>query len=217
VHRIHWGADTERFQPVPWAGKPGFGIVSLRSWEPNYRIDTLVEAFARLCQLQPEAPLHLHLLGGGSGETALRRQVQSLALEDRVSFHGRLDDAGMFEVLSRCKVSVSVPESDATSVALLESMACGLAVVASDLPANREWLTDAGGERTADVLVPAGDAVALADALHSLQQDDARTQRLGQTNHARIQRDGQRAAQMDAMAELYRALLRPAGAVEAGS
>jgi glycosyltransferase involved in cell wall biosynthesis len=155
-----------------------------------------------LRQMQPDAPVHLHLLGGGSGEASLREQVGSLGLSDRVTFHGRVDDAGMLAVLSRCKVSVSVPASDATSVALLESMACGLAVVASDLPANREWLTGAD-----DLLVSAGDAAALARALQVLLQDDARAQQLGAINFERIQRDGQRAAQMDAMAGLYRELL----------
>jgi glycosyltransferase involved in cell wall biosynthesis len=202
VHRIHWGADTAKFRPAPWAGKPAFEIASLRSWEPNYRIDTLVSAVGLLRQALPDAPVHLHLLGGGSGEVALREQVRSLGLAERVTFHGRVDDAGMLAVLSRCKVSVSVPASDATSVALLESMSCGLAVVASDLPANREWLTGAD-----DLLVSAGDAAALARALQVLLQDDARAQQLGAINFERIQRDGQRAAQMDAMAGLYRELL----------
>jgi len=40
-----------------------------------------------------------------------------------------------------------------------------------------------------------------------LLQDDARAQQLGAINFERIQRDGQRAAQMDAMASLYRELL----------
>jgi glycosyltransferase involved in cell wall biosynthesis len=204
LHCIHWGADTAKFHPAPWTDKPAFDIVSLRSWEPNYRIDTLVSAVALLRQMQPEAPVHLHLLGGGSGEAALREQVRALGLTDRVTFHGRVDDAGMLAALSRCKVSVSVPASDATSVALLESMACGLAVVASDLPANREWLSDAD-----DLLVSSGDAAALARALQTLQQDDARAQQLGITNFERIERDGQRAAQMDAMAGLYRELLAP--------
>jgi glycosyltransferase involved in cell wall biosynthesis len=202
LHCIHWGADTAKFRPASWADKPAFDIASLRSWEPNYRIDTLVGAVGLLRQMQPEAPVHLHLLGGGSGEAALREQVRSLGLTDRVTFHGRVDDAGMLAVLSRCKVSVSVPASDATSVALLESMACGLAVVASDLPANRQWLSGAD-----DLLVPSGDATALARALQTLLQDDARTQQLGTTNLERIERDGQRAAQMDAMADLYRELL----------
>jgi glycosyltransferase involved in cell wall biosynthesis len=202
LHCIHWGADTAKFKPAPWADKPAFDIASLRSWEPNYRIDTLVGAVGLLREWLPDAPVHLHLLGGGSGEAALREQVRSLCLTDRVTFHGRVDDAGMLAVLSRCKVSVSVPASDATSVALLESMACGLAVVASDLPANRQWLPGAD-----DLLVPSGDATALARALQTLLQDETRAQQLGAINLERIERDGQRAAQMDAMAGLYRELL----------
>lgn len=200
---LHWGVDTAVFRPVPWVQKPAFDIVSLRSWEPNYQIHTLIEAMALLRRARPEAPLLLHLLGGGPLQQALREQVSAAALEAQVRFHGRLDDAGMAAVLARCKVSVTVPASDATSVAMLESMACGLAVVASDLPANRHWL---GGDEALP-LVPPGDAAALARALQTLLDDDALARRLGEANHARIQRDGRRDAQMDTMSRLYETLL----------
>ena len=201
VHEIHWGVDRTRFAPAPWEGKDGVQIVSLRAWEPNYQIGTLVEAFALLRQHLPGAPLQLHLLGGGSLEAALRAQVQKLALAQCVHFHGRLDDAGMAAVLARCKISVTVPASDATSVAMLESMACGLAVVASDLDANRQWITPG-------LLVPAGDARALADVLQQLAQDDARMRQAGEQNAERIALDGDRKAQMDQIDRLYRQLLK---------
>jgi len=51
--RIHWGADTTRFQPAPWADKPGFGIASLRAWDDNYRIHTIVAALGRLMAADP--------------------------------------------------------------------------------------------------------------------------------------------------------------------
>ena len=51
--RIHWGADTARFHPVPWAAKPGFGIASLRAWDDNYRIQVIVAALGRLLQAAP--------------------------------------------------------------------------------------------------------------------------------------------------------------------
>lgn len=199
VRLVHWGADTERFAPTPWRDKPGLQIASLRSWEPNYHIDTLIDAFAQLLRSRPAL---LHLMGGGPDETALRAQAGALGITDSVRFHGRLDDAGMATVLAACKVAVSVPASDATSVALLESMACGLAVVASRLPANRAWL----GQHDA-LLVPPGDAAALAGALRALGDDDALAQRLGAQNRARVLRDGQRSTQMDAMAALYDGLL----------
>jgi glycosyltransferase involved in cell wall biosynthesis len=146
-------------------------------------------------------PLQLHLLGGGTLEPALRAQVQELCLVPSVTFHGRLDDAGMAAVLARCKISVSVPASDATSVAMLESMACGLAVVASDLPANRQWITP-------ELLVPAGDAQALAQVLQRLASDDALARQAGERNAERIALDGDRKAQMDRMDRLYRELLK---------
>ena len=106
----------------------------------------------------------------------------------------------MAAVLARSKISVTVPASDATSVAMLESMACGLAVVASDLPANRQWIAP-------ELLVPVGDAQALAQVLQRLAPDDVHARQAGERNAERIVLDGDRKAQMDHVDRLYRELL----------
>jgi glycosyltransferase involved in cell wall biosynthesis len=199
---VHWGADLARFAPVAWDQRAPFQIVSLRSWEPNYRIPVILAAVAMLHREAPERPLHLHLLGGGPDEGALRAQAAVLGLQAMVTFHGRLDDAGMAGVLARCKASVSVPASDATSVSVLESMAAGVPVVASDLPANRQWL-----DAEPALIVPVDDAGALAAALRRLRDDDALAQQVSAQQLARMRRDGDRAVQMDRMATLYRELL----------
>ncbi|MDO5623956.1 MAG: glycosyltransferase [Pseudomonadota bacterium] len=195
---IHWGVERARFAPAPWCDKPGFETVSLRSWEPNYAIDTVLRAFAQVRAQHPQAVLHL--LGGGSQESELRLLTQDLSLQNAVHFHGRLPDAGMAAVLARCKLSISVPHSDATSVSVLESMACGLPVIASHLPANRDWLD-------ARLLVPAGDADALARAWAALMDDEARAAQAGALNAERIAQDGDRRVQMDAADQLYRRLI----------
>jgi glycosyltransferase involved in cell wall biosynthesis len=208
--RVHWGVDLARFAPVPWGSKPRFEIVSLRNWEPNYRIGAIVQALALFRQREPDAEVHLHLLGGGSLQPELTSQVHALGLQEVVTLHGRLDDAGMAAVLARCKVSVSVPVSDATSVSVLESMACGLAVVASDLPANRQWLSARPDLLLADASAPAPApalAEALAHALHALWRDDAAAHQLGAAHHARMAAEGSRAVQMDRMAAAYQTLL----------
>ncbi|MDO5290673.1 MAG: glycosyltransferase [Pseudomonadota bacterium] len=199
VQLIHWGVDLGRFAPAPWADKPACEAVSLRSWEPNYRIDCILRAFAQVRAACPQA--RLHLLGGGSLEGDLRALAKDLQLQESVHWHGRLDDAGMAAVLARCKLSISVPQSDATSVSVLESMACGLALIASDLPANREWLPP-------DTLVPAGDADALAACWLRLAQDDALAADHGARNAQHIAQHGDRRAQMDAMDAAYRRLLQ---------
>jgi glycosyltransferase involved in cell wall biosynthesis len=214
LHEIHWGADLSRFSPVAWTAKRGFPLVSLRSWEPNYQIDLIIQAFAQLRERLPALDTHLHLLGGGSMGPQLRQLVQTLGLQAHVTFHGRLGEPAMVSVMQGCKVSVSVPLSDATSVSVLESMACGMAVLGSDLPANRQWLSP-------DACVPAGDVGALAERLVQWAQDDARTRARGEANLARMVQEGARSVQMDRMHALYQALLsarrgQPGGARSGG-
>ncbi len=207
---IHFGVDLARFAPSPWHDKPGFELVSLRAWEPNYRIDRIVQAFGLLRDRMPSAPLHLHLLGGGSLRSELSQQIEALALRNCVTLHGRCDDAGMVRVMARCKVSVSVPQSDATSVSVLESMGAGLAVVASDLPANRDWLgtdhrllIDADGEALAQ---------GISTCLLRMLNDDTQTLKVAEANRRRVEADGDRAQQMNRMAAVYRRLLQGSGA-----
>jgi glycosyltransferase involved in cell wall biosynthesis len=202
VQQILWGADTDHFCPAEPA--PGFEVVSLRSWEPNYNIDVIIEAFAQLVAQRPQANARLHLLGGGAMDAALRACVDARKLQANVQFHGRVGDKAMVEAIQRSRVSVSVPTSDATSVSVLESMACGLPIVASDLPANRQWI-DARGGWIAPVRDPAAITQALLQA-HDLP-DQARA--MGMHNRERIERDASRRGQMDRMWKLYGQVLAP--------
>lgn len=197
LHQILWGADTDKFRPAD-APPAGFDIVSLRNWEANYNIDVVLQAFAGFLAQRPQAASTLHLLGGGPLEADLRQLARQFGIEAHVRFHGRVGDAQMVEALQRSRVSITVPASDATSVSLLESMACGLAIVASDLPANRQWVDAAGGCR-----VPAGDVNALEAALIALHDDAAALAAMGRHNRQRIEREASRRAQMDAMSALY--------------
>lgn len=196
---VLWGADTEHFRP----GEPaaGFEVVSLRNWESNYNIATLLRAWARLMAARPQASALLLLLGGGPDEPALRALAAELALGERVRFVGRVGDEPMIAALRRARASVSVPSSDATSVSLLESMACGLPVVASDLPANRQWIDAASG-----LLVPPRDEEALAAALLRLLDEPEYARGQGRRNRELAVARASRRAHMDRMAALYEAL-----------
>lgn len=204
LHQIYWGADTDKFRPYP-STDPVFRIVSPRAWEPNYNIDVILDATARLRAAEPGAAIELHLLGGGSLEPRLRSTAQALGLDDVVHFHGRVDEDRLAQIVNGSHVCVSIPDSDATSVALLESMASGLPVVVSDLPANRQWI-DAGG----GWLLPPRDPAALAQALRELLHDPARALEMGRRNRSRVDPQAARRTQMDRMDALYRRLLEGA-------
>lgn len=201
-HQILWGADTDKF--VPGQAAEGFEVVSLRTWEPNYNIDVILAAFARLVAQRPQTPARLHLLGGGLLKDELVQRAQALGLQDRVQFHGRVGDAEMVAAIQRSRVSVSVPTSDATSVSVLESMACGLPIIGSDLPANRQWIDERGGW-----IVPLRDVDALTQALLQAHDHPQQATQMGLYNRERIERDASRRGQMDAMWRLYQRLLHP--------
>ncbi len=201
-HQILWGADTDKF--VPGDAGEDFDVVSLRSWEPNYNIDLILEAFSRFLMLRPHSHARLHLLGGGSMQAALEARVQELRLLQQVRFHGRVGDVEMVSAIQRSRVSVSVPTSDATSVSVLESMACGLPIIATDLPANRQWIDERGGW-----IVPVRDVDAVTQALVTAYDHPTQAAEMGQHNRERIERDASRRGQMDAMWRLYQKLLHP--------
>jgi glycosyltransferase involved in cell wall biosynthesis len=201
VEQILWGADTDHFCP----GVPAndFELISLRSWEPNYNIDAIIEAFARFLTLRPHSHALLHLLGGGSMSAALQERVTSLRLLQQVRFHGRLDDAGMLALMQRCRASVSVPTSDATSVSVLESMACGLPIIATDLPANRQWVDERGGW-----IVAVRDIDALTHAFTDVHDNAEQATAKGQHNRQLVLAKASRQQQMDVAWQVYERLLK---------
>lgn len=208
LEEVLWGADTLRFRPGSPA--PGFEIASPRNWEPNYRIDVVLAAFAHFVGQRPQAGAVLHLLGGGPQEAALRAQAQALGVQAQVNFLGRVTPDILAATLQRSRVAVSVPASDATSVSVLEAMACGLPVLASNLPANRQWVDPAAV--LPDSRDPQALATELAAALLRLHDDPGMARAQGQRNLALVRAQASHAVQMDRMAALYRDLASQWGA-----
>ncbi|GAB3247343.1 glycosyltransferase [Alteromonas gracilis] len=125
---------VDRFAP-PARGAGGLHVVSLARFAPEKRYPELVEAFARLHVERPEARLTL------AGDGPLREEVRSLVarrgLQDLVDLPGHVD-AG--ELLDRADVLALLSVWENCSYALLDAVARGVGVVASDVGGNPEIL-----------------------------------------------------------------------------
>ncbi|MFP4636033.1 MAG: glycosyltransferase, partial [Nitriliruptoraceae bacterium] len=132
----------------------------------------LLEAFRSLAATRDD--VELDVIGDGP-ERERAAALLPADLRDRVRFHGRVDDAELAARLASTDLYVSPAlGGESFGIVLLEAMAAGAAVVASDLPGYRSVVTDGRDGR----LVPPGDPTALAEAVARLLDDPARRQRL---------------------------------------
>lgn len=162
-----WGVDLRKFRPSPGPSplRKELGwedctvILSTRMWEPVYGMDTLLEAFRLEAARDPG--LRLILLGNGSLGPWIRGFIRDEGLGERVVMPGVVEEAGMPAFFHASDLYLTCSLSDGTSVSLLQAMACGLPVVVTDLPGNREWVT--GGEN--GMLARAGDPGDYAGAI----------------------------------------------------
>ncbi len=167
IHTIPWGVDLTTFTPAgPLADLTEFGIpaankvvLSLRALEPLYRVEDIVRGFAHLVHEFPDT--HLVIGNDGSLRVTLEDLVQVLGLQDRVSFIGVLPEEALPGLLRAADGYVTASEVDGSSVTLLQAMACGTAVVASNTPGNSEWITPG----TSGLLFQVADPTDLAAAL----------------------------------------------------
>jgi glycosyltransferase involved in cell wall biosynthesis len=133
----------------------------------------LLEAFAAIAQSRPR--LVLLIVGREGHATAELRQVhQESGLGERVRFLGYRSDVA--EMLAAADLFVFPSLYEGLGGALIEAMALGLPIVASDIPALREVVEEGNNA----MLVPPGDPRALADALRRMLDDPARAATFGE-------------------------------------
>lgn len=139
--------------------------------------------------------------GDGAERDALQALACTLGVEERVIFLGHRTDVS--ELLAACDVFALPSLYEGSSLAILEAMAAGKAIVSSAIPGTDELITDG----MTGLLTAPGDARALADALGRLLADAPLRDRLGE----RAQEVALRSFTPDAMAakvtDVYRELL----------
>jgi L-malate glycosyltransferase len=149
-----------------------------RGLEPIYAPDRVLAAFAAIARDWPDA--ELVLANDGSLRPALEQWVRDAGLAGRVRFVGRLSADVQAQWYTQARWYCSLPRSDSVSVSVLEAMAHGCVPILSDLPANRELVSDGdNGLILADGRLPD------AAELHAMA---VRADRIAHDNHGWVAR-----------------------------
>lgn len=141
------------------------------------------------------------IAGDGPERARLEKFSYDLRLNDNIRFIGHRPDAA--RLFSLIDVVWLASDFEGMSNSLMEAMAAGKPVVASDIPPNRELLKDGD----TGVLVPVGDRAAFARESAVLLADRGLATRMGAAARLRIAADFSISRMVDSYAKLYRSLL----------
>jgi glycosyltransferase involved in cell wall biosynthesis len=193
VDELPNGVDARRFRP----GIDGRALREKYGLRPEDRallfvgaldrahyfkgVGVLLQALGRM----PDAGPRLLVVGDGDLRPAYERQARALGLAARVTFCGRVPDEDLPAHYAACDLLVlpSTAMGEAFGLVLLEAMACGKPVVASNLPGVRSVV----GDGHDGLLVRPGDAADLAQKLEQLLADAPGRRAMGARGREKVE------------------------------
>ncbi len=205
---ISHGVDTQQFSPhqqdedfrsrLGVRGTPT--VICIRNLKPVYNVEMLIRAIPLVLRQMPE--VKFIIAGEGEQRDYLKQLVNSLKVSENVRFVGWIPHNELPKYLASSDVYVSTSLSDGTSLSLQEAMACKLAPVVTDLPANREWIVDGKN----GFIVPINDVPALASRIVYLLQNNETRKRFGEIGRKVIAERAEYKKEMAKMEKIYEGL-----------
>jgi glycosyltransferase involved in cell wall biosynthesis len=205
IHIIRFGIDTKRFSPGKTdeeiknkLGASNAIVISLRSLEPVYDVETLIKSIPLIIKEIPETKFII--AGRGVQEEYLKELAKNLGVSKNIRFVGFLQNEEILKYLQISDVYVSTALSDAgLASSTAEAMACQLPVIITDSGENRKWIRS--GEN--GFIVPVKNPQMLAEKIiYLLRNKDAR-EKFGNAGRKIIEKRDDYYREMEKMEGLY--------------
>ncbi|MFP4451254.1 MAG: glycosyltransferase, partial [Rhodosalinus sp.] len=178
LHIVHCAVDPDRYAA---GARDGRSLLFVGRLSAAKGVPVLLDAMAELAVSHPGA--RLALIGDGPDRAALQAHAVRAGLSDRVTFAGYRDERGVAEALAGADIFVLPSFAEGLPVVLMEALAAQCAVVTTRIAGIPELVRD--GET--GLIVPPGEAGALAEALGRLLDDAPLRQRLAEAGRAAVE------------------------------
>jgi glycosyltransferase involved in cell wall biosynthesis len=182
LHVVPVGANPDTFRPRPDVQRIRGRIMTTASADvPMKGLAPLLEALAKVRTERDDA--HLVVIGKPKGKSHIPALIERLGLDGAVRFvHGVTTDR-IVELYAEAELAAVPSLYEGFSLPAVEAMACGVPIVATTGGALPEVV---GRDGDTGLLVPPGDASALATALLRALDDSALRARLGPAGRTRV-------------------------------
>jgi glycosyltransferase involved in cell wall biosynthesis len=138
IETVGAGFREDLFHPHGRSPEPPGRLVYVGKLSPAKGLGPLLDAFERLLATRPGLELHVAGAGGGPEAEALERRIRAMA--PSVVLHGPLAQPELAELLRTAKVCVLPSFFEGLPLVLVEALACGCRLVATDIPSVRSAL-----------------------------------------------------------------------------
>lgn len=178
IYITPFGVDMALFNPSKRAPHDGLLVGTVKALEEKYGISTLLEACALVRHRRPDLGLRVRIAGIGTREAELKEKARRLGMDGYLEWLGFIPQEQAAQEWASFDIALvpSESESESFGVSAVEAQASGAPLIITDVPGLMEACD---GGSTA-LVVPRGDARALATAIEQLADDSERRRLMAQ-------------------------------------
>ena len=204
IKMIRFGTDVEKFKPASKSKVQSakFKVISLRSLEAIYDIETLIKAAAIV--VKEFRNVEFLIAGDGSQKEYLMGLTENLKLKtENIKFLGRINNQDLPVLLQSADIYISTALSDSgLSASTAEAMATGLPVIVSDFGDNKKWVNPPAG----GFVIPLKNPEALAEKIIYLIKNENERRKMGENNRKLIEQKNNYHKEMEKVEKIYEEL-----------
>ena len=176
------GINTDFFQPALERRAQAPTLLSVGRLHTQKNVGYLLNLVAAL---KNKTEIRAQIIGDGPERPSLERTAAALGITDRVQFSGWLPREAVREAYQSATFLVHASSYEGMSNVILEALASGLPVLASDIPENVELIKDNANGFLCD---PTGDPALVAERILPLFQDQTTWNRLSAAARATVEK-----------------------------
>jgi glycosyltransferase involved in cell wall biosynthesis len=180
------GLNMDKYQPAnkePGSNKIIIGMQS--RLQPIKDHPTLIRAFEKILKDLPAHYLELHIAGAGETMPALKRLVAEAGLQRNVIFHGMLGEKELLTFMHSLDIYVHATFGETLSNSIMQAMASGLPVIASDVWGVSNMIKD----NDTGFLYESGNVEQLASLMEQLIREPGKRRALGITARVNAEKE----------------------------
>lgn len=178
---VHNGVDPELFRPLDGVRRTEGQVIAMVS--ADLAMKGLVYLVEALAKIRTERYARLVLVGKGTDAPSIRAAARRYGVEASIEFVGSVESLELVDLYARSQVAVVPSLYEGFSFPAVEAMSCGVPLVTTTGGALPEVV---GADGRTALLVPPGDAGALASAVKKLLDDEPLRNRMARSARERV-------------------------------